>query len=839
MLIDYFKQNLDIVKFIILILIISSVSSSFVNAAFDFNLYVNNNYQSIDLTYGDSKSVPVKVVSNNQWCDITCKVKAHDTIQDLGILRAGYSKEVNFLISTSSKGREGESTSYAVVATCDQVSSFTCSYIQGNPKDTILTLTYHLTVAQKEARDYVNLNLPSLTDLLAKSDSSIKKLEDKLAQLTKNVKVSNIPAELSNLKEKYSSYKNEINKIKSLMEDAVPEYVQAKSLFRSSLISDVQNLITNGESSNQELAKIIERHNAIANKIELLNKLNLQIKDKLRFVNEENTVTSDMAQVTVDFNSGNFQDYDSIEKKIDNLDSLGKSFLTDLIKKLDKLKEEAIQLFERESVEICKKENVCLDINNPENIESSCSALKALYSKVNNENKNRQKNFNSLKNKIKSFNEEVVELNEKFNDLNSKLKGKEVDIKECNSLIEDVNRKIAEDEIVTLDIIKNKCSNLETLSESGEIKPKGFFAKIFGFFFGLIGASSDQVNEVNILEDPTSPSYINLSTEANDFINIKCKFSKKELELDYNVEEIKVVEKDIQGEKIGGPVEAGEQCCAFGQCSLCCKGEQCNKINYPIIFIHGHAPFALNSYGYSIDSLFDIQQKLANNGKYVKGGIILPTSDINSVKTGDWGRINKPLSIRASYYKGVYDENGRTTGKESGQSIDVYSQRLSQIVDMVIHHTNKDKVVIVAHSMGGLVARNYIKNGGSNKVSKLITIGTPNHGIYGWLVGGLCGVANLAANPECQDMQHDSLFIKNLNTGAEVNSNFQTLSIIGVCDTNAEGEQHDEVVRASSAKLQGAKNVIVNGPCVDGTGTFHGDLVKNDQVYSELVNFLG
>ena len=89
---------------------------------------------------------------------------------------------------------------------------------------------------------------------------------------------------------------------------------------------------------------------------------------------------------------------------------------------------------------------------------------------------------------------------------------------------------------------------------------------------------------------------------------------------------------------------------------------------------------------------------------------------------------------------------------------------MEAIVDKVLHHTSRDKVVIVAHSMGGLVARNYIKNhGGDKDVYKLVTIGTPNHGIFGTLVGGLCGITH-GGLPECSDMQPDSSFMDNLNS---------------------------------------------------------------------------
>ena len=42
--------------------------------------------------------------------------------------------------------------------------------------------------------------------------------------------------------------------------------------------------------------------------------------------------------------------------------------------------------------------------------------------------------------------------------------------------------------------------------------------------------------------------------------------------------------------------------------------------------------------------------------------------------------------------------------------------------------TNTSSVIIVAHSMGGLVARAYIRAHGSARLARVITLGTPHHG---------------------------------------------------------------------------------------------------------------
>ena len=59
------------------------------------------------------------------------------------------------------------------------------------------------------------------------------------------------------------------------------------------------------------------------------------------------------------------------------------------------------------------------------------------------------------------------------------------------------------------------------------------------------------------------------------------------------------------------------------------------------------------------------------------------------------------------------------------------SRLLADKVDEVLAVEGADKVSLVGHSMGGLIARHYLKmGGGADRVARLCCLGTPHHGTW-------------------------------------------------------------------------------------------------------------
>ena len=61
-------------------------------------------------------------------------------------------------------------------------------------------------------------------------------------------------------------------------------------------------------------------------------------------------------------------------------------------------------------------------------------------------------------------------------------------------------------------------------------------------------------------------------------------------------------------------------------------------------------------------------------------------------------------------------------------SIDHYVEPLARRIDAVLAETGAPQLILVGHSMGGLVARAYLARFGAQRIARLVTLGTPHAG---------------------------------------------------------------------------------------------------------------
>ncbi|MFE3445067.1 esterase/lipase family protein [Nocardia sp. NPDC059180] len=125
------------------------------------------------------------------------------------------------------------------------------------------------------------------------------------------------------------------------------------------------------------------------------------------------------------------------------------------------------------------------------------------------------------------------------------------------------------------------------------------------------------------------------------------------------------------------------------------------------------------------------------------------------------------------------------------------SRQLAEFVDVVLEATGADTVDIVAHSQGGTVSNQYLKfDGGSGKVTKLVTLGASHHGTS---LMGIAALGRAINNLGIDILGFNQLFVGPANIEQVFGSPFLTRlnaegdTIPGV-DYTVVGTRWDEIV---------------------------------------------
>jgi triacylglycerol esterase/lipase EstA (alpha/beta hydrolase family) len=125
-------------------------------------------------------------------------------------------------------------------------------------------------------------------------------------------------------------------------------------------------------------------------------------------------------------------------------------------------------------------------------------------------------------------------------------------------------------------------------------------------------------------------------------------------------------------------------------------------------------------------------------------------------------------------------------------SIERFAEQLAAKIDAVLAATGARDIVIVAHSMGGLVSRAYLRRFGGARVRRLITIGAPHRGSMH---------ARFFPGQSLAEMRPDNAWLDELNV-----ERTQGVPVVSLWSW------HDSMVTPqTSSHLEGAENVVLTG----------------------------
>lgn len=148
-----------------------------------------------------------------------------------------------------------------------------------------------------------------------------------------------------------------------------------------------------------------------------------------------------------------------------------------------------------------------------------------------------------------------------------------------------------------------------------------------------------------------------------------------------------------------------------------------------------------------------------------------------------------------------------------GSNVD-HAREIAAAVDSLKLRTGSATVDVVAHSMGGLATRWYLKDGGAESIRRVVFMATPHRGtLLGWAT----------LTPGGREMRPGSEFLLALKSFRAVPEGVEGLTI------QTETDMH--IVPNSSALLEGLPNVELCCPT-------HQGLLDSDEVFDVIQTFL-
>ena len=125
-------------------------------------------------------------------------------------------------------------------------------------------------------------------------------------------------------------------------------------------------------------------------------------------------------------------------------------------------------------------------------------------------------------------------------------------------------------------------------------------------------------------------------------------------------------------------------------------------------------------------------------------------------------------------------------------SIDALAAQLHRDIEDFLAGSASDRLILVTHSMGGLVARAYLKQHGSARVAKLITLACPHHGTR---------LAYLGRGRNAREMEPGSAWLAALGRGEAIPVPF----------VNVRSADDNFIAPQTSSHLGGAQEIALAG----------------------------
>ena len=832
------KSVVIILIFIFLLLPFTSAKDVYLK------FYPHFNTQSFNVYKGGYVDIPI-TVENQDSLSMACKITSSDsslTQKSTDLLQADYKQDIYFRYTAPNKIKNLQSRSITFTTDCTTTAQpypcatldfpfiTTCYYVS-SPNPQSVTISYSLSPQDTQNLAIIDGYTKQLSGGITTTDSTIKTLKDLIDKTPVLLKPSNSI-------DSYNSYQNNFNTIEGKFNHAIGYLEQETYDYASFYTSSAPDLNTLSDINS--------------NAATLTNQINTNVQEYKEIVSIFNNYVSESGNLIKPYstksNSDIIDKYNSLtistKNKLENYQfaSLAEAqnavedYKSNYNKFLDQLKAresealtKGITVLKDELTNLCKNNGICSTQNTINfgislNLQQLCDGFKAETQETNDYNEKIYTKYQPILVKL-SYNTVALSKKDQIVIIQSIIQNVTL---ESTNIEKDVSDSIKQANHAGKNIDLTNYSLLADQFNNGDLADKNnllagqsgfvlFFKRIYYFVFG-------HSQPITSISNDKSESIVILSEDFSNFFSNSCASFGTIAIGSANAPNIAIVnqQSDIQTQ-----ANVPQKTCfdENGQRTTnCCDDDSYRNSAdlYPVIFIHGHAAeTGQKTVQNSLDTFTQMSNYFAQKG-YVVKDILYPEKTTELTK-GIWGYC-KPVALRITYYDGIIS-GGSVQYKNS---IGDYSPTLSKEIDAVLTATNKDKAIIVSHSMGGVLSRYYIKkSGGQSKISKLITISSPHYGIRDlWAF-----FSNFVGELESKEMQPNSPFLNALNYPSD--SLVDTYSLMGDSET-CSGEECDSVLYISEAKLNNGKDFIV----FKGSQYEHSSIVKQTDVAQKVLEIV-
>ncbi|MFH0868027.1 MAG: alpha/beta fold hydrolase [Candidatus Woesearchaeota archaeon] len=797
----------------------------------DLILTLEPQEKSLSIHYEEKPNITFSVnIENSFFCNAYCSYEFNDISTNTSIgkgsftskgIGKGFDKEFQLSVDRMGSGQK----IYSFEVQCNNIRTWPCLTNENKrERSAFVTLNYDISESEQLLKDALKNNITKLVNELYVIDVKVQELNNRFFELGFNANLNEIDDEKEILNHDYNAIVLEFKNLERIWSEQ--DYLLLSELFNRSYDSRISDVKQKISELNSKISNILENHNKI---IEELNTIDNDLRNKnetllflnrddLELLNKHKQLLSEIMEMKSSMQENIFPDYPSIENEIKDIKTEFENFEKDSEKNFmySYITGSYYNAFEKSI--LCDIKGIC--------------PFKTNFSSV----------------IAKSFNIDNAEINNLCLSFESIKENYDTENNKSEQLIKNYNLNEVQNIVENAKTGKISLAKKNIFNEIKNIAPNNQTTESLNILINISKTAdiSEEIDYGTFSENEIlSLIQLNLSDSSEEYINSYCKTKGTFNLLEYygNKTQIDKISEAIPANFTSRiNIKLTENypiCCILGVCKRCCTEDECkhDPSLYPVLFLHGHSLTKDNNPDFSLDAFNKIQSELQEDG-YIIAGTITPISDYSEIKQNEWGMSSKPISVKGSYYLvSYYNLGSYAIATQKSENIETYALRLRELIDLLKFRTGKDKVNIITHSMGGLVARSYIQIFGDESVDKLIMTTTPNKGISG-KVDSYCPV--LGENKECKDMSEDSIFIKKLNDPSKIPKNVKIYNIVGIgCKMG--NETGDGIVTKKNQELEYAENYYINGTCTGLQGLLHiqiRDIDKYPEVYEIIRSIL-